>query len=143
MQRLSRIESAVISASIERTRVYQHDFRLDRIRQGHEGDLQLLGESMLSGTKFLNTLARYDSHLNRRFYRAVELMIKIRREERKFRKAQAAAENIDAAGPGPPRVARDTSRPRPRPQSVPAPTKTPTRHRLPVGQVSRPARRRA
>ena len=90
MQRLSRIESAVISASIERTRVYQHDFRVDRIRQGHEGDLQLLGESMLSGTKFLNNLARYDAHLNRRFYRAVELMMKIRTEERKSREAQAA-----------------------------------------------------
>ena len=102
MQRLSRIESAVITASIERTRVYQHDFRVDRIRQGHEGDLQLLGESMLSGTKFLNNLARYDAHLNRGFYRAVELMTKIRREERKSREAQAAAENIDAASPSPP-----------------------------------------
>ena len=87
MQRLSRIESAVISASIERTRVYQHDFRVDRIKQGHEGDLQLLGESMLSGTKFLNNLARYDAHLNRRFYRAVELMMKIRREDEKAREA--------------------------------------------------------
>ena len=102
MQRLSRIESAVISASIERTRVYQHDFRVDRIKQGHEGDLQLLGESMLSGTKFLNNLARYDAHLNRRFYRAVELMMKIRSEERKSREAQAAAENLDATGPGRP-----------------------------------------
>ena len=34
IKRLSRIESAVISASIERTRVYQHDYRVDRIRQG-------------------------------------------------------------------------------------------------------------
>ena len=102
MQRLSRIETAVISASIERTRVYQHDFRVDRIKQGHEGDLQLLGESMLSGTKFLNNLARYDAHLNRRFYRAVELMMKIRSEERKSREAQAAAESLDAASHGPP-----------------------------------------
>ena len=102
MQRLSRIESAVISASIERTRAYQFDFRVDRIKQGHEGDLQLLGESMLSGTKFLNNLARYDAHLNRRFYRAVELMMKIRSEERKSREAQAAADDVDAASPGPP-----------------------------------------
>ena len=96
MQRLSRIESAVISASIERTRAYQFDFRVDRIKQGHEGDLQLLGESMLSGTKFLNNLARYDAHLNRRFYRAVELMMKIRTEERKSREAQAAADDSTA-----------------------------------------------
>ena len=37
-----------------------------------------------------------------RFYRAVELMMKIRREERKSREAQAAADDVDAAGPGPP-----------------------------------------
>ena len=102
IKRLSRIESAVIGASIERTRVYQHDYRVERIRQGREGDLQLLGESMFCGTKFLNNLARYDAHLRRCLHRDLELMMKIRREERKSREAQAAAENLDAAGPGPP-----------------------------------------
>ena len=102
IKRLSRIETTVIGASIERTRVYQHDFRVDRIRQGHEGDLQLLGESMLGGTKFLNNLARYDGHLRRCLHRDLELMMKIRREERKSREAQAAADDVDAAGHGPP-----------------------------------------
>ena len=102
IKRLSRIETTVISASIERTRVYQHDFRVERIRQGREGDLQLLGESMFCGTKFLNNLARYDAHLRRCLHRDLELMMKIRREERKSREAQAAAENIDADGHGPP-----------------------------------------
>ena len=102
IKRLSRIESTVVSASIERTRVYQHDYRVERIRQGHEGDLQLLGESMFGGTKFLNNLARYDGHLRRCLHRDLELMMKIRREEKKSREAQAAAENLDAAGPGPP-----------------------------------------
>ena len=102
IKRLSRIETTVVSASIERTRVYQHDFRVDRIRQGREGDLQLLGESMFCGTKFLNNLARYDGHLRRCLHRDLELMMKIRREERKSREAQAAAENLDATGPGPP-----------------------------------------
>ena len=102
IKRLSRIETTVVSASIERTRVYQHDFRVERIRQGHEGDLQLLGESMFCGTKFLNNLARYDGHLRRCLHRDLELMMKIRREERKSREAQAAAENLDAAGPSPP-----------------------------------------
>ncbi len=87
MRRLSRIEAAHITADIERTRVYQEKVRRDRIREGRQGDLQLLGESMLlNGTKFLNDLARYDGHLNRRFYRAVELMMKIRREEAKSRR---------------------------------------------------------
>ena len=102
IKRLSRIESAVVSASIERTRVYQHDYRVERIRQGHEGDLQLLGESMFGGTKFLNNLARYDAHLRRCLHRDLELMMKIRREEKKSCEAQAAAENLDAAGSGPP-----------------------------------------
>ena len=85
MRRLSRIEAALITADIERTRVYQEKVRRDRIREGRQGDLQLLGAAMLSGTKFLNDLARYDGHLNGRFYRAVELMMKIRREEAKSR----------------------------------------------------------
>ena len=102
IKRLSRIETTVVGAAIERTRVYQHDYRVERIRQGHEGDLQLLGESMFCGTKFLNNLARYDAHLRRCLHRDLELMMKIRREERKSREAQAAAENLDAAGPGPP-----------------------------------------
>ena len=102
IKRLSRIETTVVSAAIERTRVYQHDFRVDRIRQGHEGDLQLLGESMLGGTKFLNNLARYDGHLRRCLHRDLELMMTIRREERKSREAQAAADDVDAAGPSPP-----------------------------------------
>ncbi len=85
MRRLSRIEATVMTAGIERTRVHQQTYRPERTREGHEGELQLLGASMYSGTKFLNDLARYDGHLNRRFYRAVELMMKIRREEAQSR----------------------------------------------------------
>ena len=95
MQRLTRIEATIITAAIERIRTYQQKVRRDRMREGHEGDLQLLGASMISGTQFLNDLGRYDAHLNRRFYRAVELMMKIRKEERKSREAQAAAESVD------------------------------------------------
>ena len=83
IRRLSRIEATVMTAGIERTRVHQETFRPERTREGHEGKLQLLGASMLDRTKLLNNLARYDGHLNRRFHRSVELMIKIRREESK------------------------------------------------------------
>ena len=88
MRRLSRIEATVMTAGIERTRVHQETYRPERTREGHEGKLQLLGAAMLERTKFLNDLARYDGHLNRRFYRAVELMMKIRREEAKSRQAR-------------------------------------------------------
>ena len=92
MRRLSRIEATVMTAGIERTRVHQQTYRPERTREGHEGELQLLGASMYSGTKFLNDLARYDGHLNRRFYRAVELMMEIRREEAKSRQARPGPE---------------------------------------------------
>ena len=48
IQRLSRIEATIITTAIERTRVYQRDFQTSRMREGHEGDLQLLGTSMFS-----------------------------------------------------------------------------------------------
>ena len=92
MRRLSRIETTIIRAAIERTRTFQEKVCPDRMREGHEGDLQLLGSSMYSGTQFLSQLARYDGHLNRRFHRAVELMMRIRKEDRKLREA----ENKDA-----------------------------------------------
>ncbi len=44
---------------------------------------------MFRDTKFLNNLARYDGHLNRRFHRSVELMMKIRKQERNPRKTPA------------------------------------------------------
>ena len=102
IKRLSRIETTVISASIERTRVYQHDYRVERIRQGHEGDRQLLGESMFGGTKFLNNLARYDGHLRRCLHRDLELMMKIRRQDEKARAAFDAEEDQEAAPGHPP-----------------------------------------
>ena len=104
MRRLSRIEAGVMTAGIERTRVHQETYRPERTREGHEGELQLLGASMLAGTKLLNDLARYDGHLNRRFHRAVELMIKIRREERKLRDAENKATKRDRGVDGSPRL---------------------------------------
>ena len=92
MRRLSRIETTIIRAAIARTRTFQQQVRPERMREGHEGDLQLLGASMYGGTQFLSQLARYDGHLNHRFHRAVELMMKIRKEDRKLREA----ENKDA-----------------------------------------------
>ena len=135
IKRLSRIETTVMSASIERTRVYQHDYRVERIRQGHEGDLQLLGESMFGGTKFLNNLARYDGHLRRCLHRDLELMMKIRREERKSREAQAAADDSTAyrdpshrnrGVDGSPRFAGPTARPEARGKPDKCHDRTPT-----------------
>ena len=90
MQRLSRIETAVIAAGMENSRRFNHD--TGPMPEDREERTNILGWAMLTRTKLLNNLARYDAHLGRRFYRAVELMIDIRREERKDREAREARE---------------------------------------------------
>ncbi len=59
---------------------------------------KILGWAILTRTKLLNNLARYDGHLGRRFFRGVELMIDIRREDRQLREAYEA-KNAGAATP--------------------------------------------
>ena len=89
MQRLSRIETTAIGVAIARRRKHRVRYGQESGLEGHEADLELLGASMLDDTKLLNNLGRYDGHLTRRFYRAVEMMMKIRRQEAKFRDAEA------------------------------------------------------
>ena len=89
MQRLSRIESAAVTVAMARRRKHRLRYGQESALEGHEADLELLGASMLDDTKLLNNLGRYDGHLTRRFYRAVEMMMKIRRQEAKFRDAEA------------------------------------------------------
>ena len=89
MQRLSRIETTAITVAMARRRKHRLRYGQESGLEGHEADLELLGASMLDDTKLLNNLGRYDAHLSRRFYRAVEMMMKIRRQEAKFRDAEA------------------------------------------------------
>ena len=89
MQRLSRIETTAITVAMARRRKHRVTYGQESGLEGHEADLELLGASMLDDTKLLNNLGRYDGHLTRRFYRAVEMMMKIRRQEAKFRDAEA------------------------------------------------------
>ena len=86
MRRLSRIETTAITVAMARRRQHRLRYGQESALEGHEADLELLGASMLDDTKLLNNLGRYDGHLTRRFYRAVELMMKIRREEAKSRR---------------------------------------------------------
>ena len=94
MQRLSRIETAVIAAGIDNTnRLYP-----DPVPEGRRGQTHALGRAMLTRTKLLDNLARYDGRLSRRFFRGVELMINIRREDRQLREA-FEAKNAGATTP--------------------------------------------
>ncbi len=89
LQRLSRIETAVIAAGIENSRDLNRD--TGPMPEDRPSLTRILGHAILTRTKLLNNLARYDAHLGRRFYRGVELMIDIRREERKDRETREAA----------------------------------------------------
>ena len=96
MQRLSRIETAVIAAGIDNTR--RVNLETGPIPDDRAGQTQQLGRAMLTRTQVLNNLARYDGHLARRFFRGVELMINIRREDRQLREAYEA-KNAGATTP--------------------------------------------
>ena len=96
MQRLSRIETAVIAAGIANTR--QFNLESGPIPDDRAGQTQQLGRAMITRTQLLNNLARYDGHLARRFFRGVELMINIRREDRQLREAYEA-KNAGATTP--------------------------------------------
>ena len=96
MQRLSRIETAVIAAGMENSRRFNND--TGPMPEDREGQTNILGWAMLTRTKLLNNLARYDGQLARRFFRGVELMINIRREDRQLREAYEA-KNAGATTP--------------------------------------------
>ena len=96
MQRLSRIETAVIAVGIDNTR--RVNLETGPIPDDRAGQTQQLGRAMLTRTQVLNNLARYDGQLARRFFRGVELMINIRREDRQLREAYEA-KNAGATTP--------------------------------------------
>ena len=87
MQRLSRIETAIITAKIRHARRRDEQSKSDGLEPGREAQNKLLGSAMLGHTQSVVQLSRYDAHLTRRFYRSVELLTKIRRDQRKAREA--------------------------------------------------------
>ncbi len=94
MQRLSRIETAIITANINHTRRHNRQFHPD-VELDRQGRTKLLGEAMIGHTNSVVQLSRYDGHLTRRFYRAVELLTEIRQGERKSREAREARNKGD------------------------------------------------
>ncbi len=106
IQRLSRIETAVIAAGIDNTRRTSSLFNYETgpMPEDRQERTHILGWTMLTRTKLLNSLARYDGHLSRRFFRGVELMIDIRREERQLREAREARELEPGYNPDPPLI---------------------------------------
>ena len=121
MQRLSRIETAVIAAGIDNTRRTSSLFNYETgpMPEDRQERTHILGWTMLTRTKLLNSLARYDGHLSRRFFRGVELMIDIRREERQLREAREAREAQPGYNNDPPLVRYVLAEsPTPSPQAV-------------------------
>ena len=124
MQRLSRIETAVIAAGIDNTRRSSSLFNYDTgpMPEDRQERTHILGWTMLTRIRLLNSLARYDGHLGRRFFRGVELMINIRREERQLREAREAQEAQPGYDPDPPLIRYE---PPPIPDSPPLVNQTP------------------
>ena len=88
MQRLSRIETAIITADMNDVLRRDRAKGAAAVEPGREGDNKLLGRAMLiGGAQSLVQLSRYDAHLTRRFYRSVQLLTEIRRDQRKAREA--------------------------------------------------------
>ena len=95
MRRLSRIETTIMTRRYrKRTRTFINKQVPPRTHargsRGRPATARRIDAT--AGRDSSANLARYDGHLNRRFHRAVELMMKIRKEDRKLREA----ENKDA-----------------------------------------------
>ena len=91
MRRLTRLETGFLAAALDETRRYMEKRRPDELRPGYDGETLLLGSAMLDRTQAFAHLARYDGHLSRRFFRAVEQLSDLRRDERKAREARSSA----------------------------------------------------
>ena len=98
MRRLTRLETGFLAAAVDETRRYMEKRRPDELRPGYDGETQLLGSAMLERTQAFVHLARYDGHLSRRFFRAVNQLADLRRDERKSRETRSSA---DSVGPDP------------------------------------------
>ncbi len=90
MRRLTRLETGFLAAAVDDQRRHLEKRRPDELRPGYDGETLLLGSAMLDRTQAFAHLARYDGHLSRRFFRAVEQLSDLRREERKAREARSS-----------------------------------------------------
>ena len=90
MRRLTRLETGFLAAAVDDQRRHLEKRRPDALRPGYDGETLLLGSAMLDRTQAFAHLARYDGHLSRRFFRAVEQLSDLRREERKAHEARSS-----------------------------------------------------
>ena len=87
MQRISRIETAVITADINQARRFDQQIQSEGVEPGREVHSKLLGNAMLGCSQSVVELSRYHAHLTSGFYRSVELLTKIRQDQREAREA--------------------------------------------------------
>ena len=99
MRRLTRLETGFIAAAVDDTRRHAEKHRPDTLLPGYDGQTMLLGSAMLDRTQAFVHLARYDGHLSRRFFLAVNQLADLRRDERKAREARSSAGSHTPADP--------------------------------------------
>lgn len=89
LRRLTRIEAAFLTAALDEARHAQKDSGRDDLTSDGPNDSAgyrlLLGQAVLNRTGDLLRLARYDSQLQRRFYRAIDKLAALRDYGRRSR----------------------------------------------------------
>jgi len=78
MRRLTRLESAYLTASLNDTRKCKAGFQPLPDHYTDEQNTLMLGYSLMRCTHVLAHFARYDAHLGRRFERAIQQIAKLR-----------------------------------------------------------------
>ena len=102
MRRLTRLETGFLAAALDRTRRrVEQQHCPETLRPGYDGETQLLGTAMIGRTQAFVHLARYDGHLSRRFFRAVQQLRDLRRDESKAHEARSSAGSYSATDPDP------------------------------------------
>ena len=100
MQRISRIETAIITANINQGRRFDQQIQSEGVEPGREVHSKLLGNAMLGCSQSVVELSRYHAHLTSCFYRSVELLTKIRQDQREAREAlNQGDDGFDAYSP--------------------------------------------
>ncbi len=101
MRRLTRLETGFLAASLAAKRRLMERLHPESLQPGYDGETLLLGSAIVDRTDALVHLARYDGHLSRRFFRAVQQLRDLRRDESKAHEARSSAGSYSATDPEP------------------------------------------
>ena len=131
LRRLTRIETGLLTHHCDDTTRDAKQWCPETILPDRDGENQLLGKSMQDRTQALANLARYQTHMSRNQFRALNMIRQLRADEARYR------ENID---PKTGAIHRPTATD-PDPYNTPDPLEPqPTRYEPPAAAAQSPHR---